>query len=222
MKRTKEEAEETRRTIFKAALKVFSQRGYSGTRLEDVAAEAEVTRGAIYWHFKNKSHLYSSLLCEGYFGYGQRIQRILETDKSPLSKIRGLLKETLVSLGEDEEYRAVQELLFFKTEMLQNQDHAIKEIVKHNQKLKRDISHLVEKGIEIGEIDPETDSDLASLALISYLNGIEFTWMSTPRSFSVTDKADDLIEFMLQTIVQEATSRPPLSPFPTKAEIAHS
>ena len=59
-RRTKAEAQETRRAIMKAAMRQFSQQGWSATSLVDVAREAGVTRGAIYWHFENKEEL---LLC---------------------------------------------------------------------------------------------------------------------------------------------------------------
>ncbi len=57
MRKTKEEAAETRQALLRAALAVFSRQGYAATRLEDVAHEAGVTRGAIYWHFKSKADL---------------------------------------------------------------------------------------------------------------------------------------------------------------------
>ena len=47
MSRTKEEAEVTKQRLLKAALDVFSRKGYADTRLEDIAAEAGVTRGAM-------------------------------------------------------------------------------------------------------------------------------------------------------------------------------
>src|SRR5512141_3213871 len=64
MKRTKEEAAITRATVLKAALSVFSAKGYAAATLDDVAQSAKVTRGAIYWHFKSKADLYNTLIQE--------------------------------------------------------------------------------------------------------------------------------------------------------------
>ena len=64
MRRTKEEAEQTRQDLLDAALTVFSQKGYTATRLEDVARTAGVTRGAIYHHFGSKADLYGALIEE--------------------------------------------------------------------------------------------------------------------------------------------------------------
>ncbi|MDP5008977.1 MAG: TetR family transcriptional regulator, partial [Glaciimonas sp.] len=60
---TKEEALETRTRILDAAVDVFYTRGVSHTSLADVATAAGVTRGAIYWHFKNKGDLFDAM-CE--------------------------------------------------------------------------------------------------------------------------------------------------------------
>ncbi|WEZ82335.1 TetR family transcriptional regulator [Rhizobium sp. 32-5/1] len=61
MRRTKAEAEETRHRILNAAERVFYAKGVSNATLEDVAGEAGVTRGAIYWHFANKTDLFLAL-----------------------------------------------------------------------------------------------------------------------------------------------------------------
>lgn len=61
-KRTHAEALQTKRSILDAAAKVFTANGFTKTSLSDIAREAEVTRGAIYWHFENKTELLSALI----------------------------------------------------------------------------------------------------------------------------------------------------------------
>jgi AcrR family transcriptional regulator len=61
MRRTKAEAEETRNSILGAAERVFFEKGVSNASLDDVARAAGVTRGAIYWHFSNKTDLFLEL-----------------------------------------------------------------------------------------------------------------------------------------------------------------
>lgn len=61
-RRTKEQAAETREKILAAALEVFSRRGYSLTTVNDIAKEIGLTKGAVYWHFKNKPDLLASMI----------------------------------------------------------------------------------------------------------------------------------------------------------------
>lgn len=63
-KRTHADALETRRTILQSALNMFSEKGYEKTSLSDIARDAGVTRGAIYWHFEDKGELLYELCLE--------------------------------------------------------------------------------------------------------------------------------------------------------------
>ena len=60
-RKTKQQALETRQHILDVAIRLFSQQGVSATSLAQIAQAAGVTRGAIYWHFKNKSDLFSEI-----------------------------------------------------------------------------------------------------------------------------------------------------------------
>ncbi|MBV5333220.1 TetR family transcriptional regulator, partial [bacterium] len=61
-RKTKEEAQETRKAILDAAETVFQERGVSRTSLAEIATAAGVTRGAIYWHFANKAELFDAMI----------------------------------------------------------------------------------------------------------------------------------------------------------------
>lgn len=61
MRRSKADAEQTRMTILDAAERVFCERGVAQATLEQVARAAGVTRGAFYWHFKDKEDVLSAL-----------------------------------------------------------------------------------------------------------------------------------------------------------------
>jgi AcrR family transcriptional regulator len=55
-------AAERRQVVLRAAAELFSERGYGGTRLDDVAAVAGVTKPIVYRHFESKKALYLALL----------------------------------------------------------------------------------------------------------------------------------------------------------------
>lgn len=52
----------TRERILSAAMGVFAQKGWQKTSLDEVASAAGMTKGAIYWHFRNKNDLFFALL----------------------------------------------------------------------------------------------------------------------------------------------------------------
>ncbi|MFI5614928.1 ScbR family autoregulator-binding transcription factor [Amycolatopsis sp. NPDC051903] len=75
-----ERAEQTRRTILTAAASRFDAVGFLGASLSDILAEAGVTKGALYFHFKSKEDLADALMQEQ-FGV---------LDSSPLLENPGL------------------------------------------------------------------------------------------------------------------------------------
>ncbi|MDO9218440.1 MAG: TetR family transcriptional regulator, partial [Lacisediminimonas sp.] len=61
-RRTKEEALETREKLLDAAEHLFQAQGVSHTSLQDIARRAGATRGAVYWHFKDKADLFNAMM----------------------------------------------------------------------------------------------------------------------------------------------------------------
>ena len=55
-------AERTREQILRAGLKVFSEKGFEGATMDDIALELEATKGLLYYHFKTKEEILSAIL----------------------------------------------------------------------------------------------------------------------------------------------------------------
>src|SRR6478736_1852586 len=55
---------EARKELLAAALRVFARRGYREAGVDEIAAEAGYSKGALYWHFSSKAELLTALLDE--------------------------------------------------------------------------------------------------------------------------------------------------------------
>ena len=64
MRKTKEDAELTKQNLLEAAFQLFLENGYDRTSLEQICQLAQVTRGAAYWHFKNKYEIFENTVIE--------------------------------------------------------------------------------------------------------------------------------------------------------------
>ena len=73
MRKTKTEAQKTRQHLLDAALEVFWRDGVTRASLQAIAQEAGVTRGALYWHFKNKEDLFETLFEQQYADFLPRL-----------------------------------------------------------------------------------------------------------------------------------------------------
>jgi len=72
-----ESKDQTHRLLLDAAERVFVRLGYQGATLDGIAAEAGFTKGAVYWHFKNKEALFLELLAQGMRGSAVDAEQIL-------------------------------------------------------------------------------------------------------------------------------------------------
>ena len=75
-RRTKDEAEATRNALLDAAEKMFYKRGVTRTSLEEVAKAAGMTRGAVYWHFKDKIELCEAMLDRVFLPQEDMLERL--------------------------------------------------------------------------------------------------------------------------------------------------
>lgn len=62
MRRTKEDAEKTRQDILASAMDIFCEKGYSKTTFDEIAKRINLTKGAIYWNFRNKPDIVAALI----------------------------------------------------------------------------------------------------------------------------------------------------------------
>jgi TetR/AcrR family fatty acid metabolism transcriptional regulator len=83
--------QDRRRTILRAAVEVFSKKGYHGCRIADVAREAGVAYGLVYHYFKNKDELLESVFTSGWSGFVGRIQEQVAAGGSLPEQVRGVV-----------------------------------------------------------------------------------------------------------------------------------
>ncbi len=63
-RKTKEDTEQTRLAILDSALLTFYEKGFSRTTFDEIAKRINLTKGAVYWHFKNKADLIAAIIKE--------------------------------------------------------------------------------------------------------------------------------------------------------------
>lgn len=80
-----------RRVILRAAVEVFSRKGYHGCRIQDVAKEAGVAYGLVYHYFKNKDELLESVFASGWQSFLARVQGEISTDHHVAARVKGIV-----------------------------------------------------------------------------------------------------------------------------------
>lgn len=200
MRKTKEETEITRQRLLKAALDVFSQKGYSDTRLEDIADQAEVTRGAIYHHFNNKAELYTVLVSEASAKLAAVLQDAITAGGTTLEVLRRIFVDTLVFAARDDEQRAISELIMFKTSVTPELEGGLQMKREGNRVMVEMVTQMVAQGMSNGEIRHNIAPQSVALGMLALQNGLLALWLMNPDLFSLGDRAGEIADLYISGI----------------------
>ncbi|MBK8551199.1 MAG: TetR family transcriptional regulator [Ignavibacteria bacterium] len=91
MKRTKDDAELTKKKLIEFAFKELINSGFENAGLESIAVKAGVTRGAVYWHFKNKDDLLDSIIEYKDLESLKLAGEIFNSEQDPFEKLKQLV-----------------------------------------------------------------------------------------------------------------------------------
>lgn len=198
MRRTKEEAAVTRTAVLKAALSVFSEKGYAAATLDDVAEAAKVTRGAIYWHFKGKADLYNTLVEEFSARGAAVVQAAVEEGGTLLDILRRVFVSQCALIEDDQEARAVMELALFKTGHDPELQAGREKQIEAGNALIAGIAGAMRMGVEQGILRDDIDLTDMARAFLAFENGAIQQWLASPRSFSLKESAESFTDILIK------------------------
>ena len=180
MKRSKEDAAKTRQKVIDAALKLFGQRGYSGTTLRLIADEAGCSRGPIYWHFANKEELFEEILA---YSQAPLEKLIAQCDDShePIEAASNFARQWLSLLFEDTYYRQSFEILLNKTEYTESVSPSLERERALTVSLISTFAGFVDRYRQQSNSQACTDSQVVAISMYSYLMGVTQSWMVNPK-----------------------------------------
>ena len=197
MRRTKDEAAVTRSAVLKAALAVFSSKGYAAATLDDIAKAARVTRGAIYWHFKSKADLYNTLTSELSSRGADLVQQAVAEGGSLLEILRRIFVRQCTLIEEDREARAVMELALSKTGTDPELQAGRKKQLEAGSALIEGIAGAMQQGIAQGVLRSDLDPADMARAFLAFENGAIQLWLTSPKSFSLKQSAESFAEILI-------------------------
>lgn len=82
-------------SIKSAALHLFSERGYNGVSIQEIAARAKVSKGLVYNYFESKESLFGSLIVESFERSEPMVQALYKKDLPPFERLELMSRETI-------------------------------------------------------------------------------------------------------------------------------
>ncbi len=162
--RKERERERRRQQIMVAAKRVFTEKGFNKTTMEDIAREAELSTGTLYLYFKNKEELFASLSFRILQYLLIRLEHVTkEKGKSPEEKIEAL-KEALYDVYEFDPLIIINMFHLQSSETLMNLSPQILSDMKEmSRKAMREMAKIFKEGIDEGlfiERHPQALTDI--------------------------------------------------------------
>ncbi|MDF7806907.1 TetR family transcriptional regulator [Pontiellaceae bacterium B12219] len=198
MRRTKEEAGKTREAILMAALDVFYKKGVSRATLADIGKEAGVTRGAVYWHFKDKIDLFLQL--DEYMAQTRRFTPEYWSDESitSLADLRQRVVDRLMKFFDDPIVHKFQILIFSRMEYIDD----FKAFTVNEEQYQRacivELEKVLARLIESGQVRSDIRPRHAARHFYVYMDGLYDCWSIDETEFLVRDELEELTdEFMM-------------------------
>lgn len=204
-RRTKEEAQETRTRIIDTAEELFHRRGLSRTSLHDIAQAAGVTRGAVYWHFKDKAELFNAMMDRATLPFEQsRIQQNDDLRADPLGRLRANMMTALTVTANDPHVRRVFEIALHKVEYVDEQQALLDRHLAERNRCVMEAELALRAAMEQGLIKTESTSRAIALTLFSLLDGLLHNWLLDRDAFDLVTVGAAAIDIHLAGLQCEA------------------
>jgi TetR/AcrR family acrAB operon transcriptional repressor len=197
MRRTQEEAEQTRKDLLSAGLKVFSQKGYQAARLSDIAAAAGVTRGAIYHHFGGKEELYFALMEEATTKGNAVMGEAIRQGGTFLEISSRIMALSFKYLEDNPEFAATVALSLSRPPEIAR---AIQMNTQESQANLDRIANMMKAGLESGALRTGLSPHNLARSFMSFQQGVMAIWLSDPKAFSIKEQAEALTDIFIYGI----------------------
>ncbi|MBL0513232.1 MULTISPECIES: TetR family transcriptional regulator [Aeromonas] len=206
-RRTKEEAQQTRCHIMSTALNLFCQQGLAKTNLTDIAKAADLTRGAIYWHFKNKEELFVTLWEELCAPLSHQLDACVdEQEPDPLGKLRSFLKEVMHKISTEPAHQQMFTIMF-NLESLEGEAISLRDHMRvQSFNFFRDLEITLANAVRLGHLPQTLDLHRAATLLHCTLDGYIINWLHFPERINLIREADFLLDTLFGLLANPSPS----------------
>jgi len=197
-RRTKADASATRDSLLDAAEALFHEQGVARTSLQHIAQRAGVTRGAVYWHFKDKPDLFHAMVERMTLPLEQaaRDWQAQTQDDAP-EYIRQVMRMVLARVAKDARTRRVFEILLLKVEHVGELKRLRERDMAAKQAFIAQVQAHIAHAAQLRALHLRTLPQDAALALCALFDGLLLHWLLT-RDFDLQQVGQQAVEGYLR------------------------
>jgi AcrR family transcriptional regulator len=191
---TQERARDRQRRILDAALDVFSRRGFRAASVDEIALEAETSKGGVYFHFPGKQRIFRALLDFSARRLRERVEAAIERESEPVERADAALLTVLRTFGE---HRSLARLFMIEA-LGAGKEFQDRLLEVHNEYIDLIQRHL-DAALADGLIEP-VDTRLASRAWFGALNEVILHWLVNDDPAELEDAYAGLRPLLLRSV----------------------
>lgn len=197
-RKTKEDAQLTCAALLDAAERVFYENGVAGTTLNDIASAAGLTRGAIYWHFKDKSDLLAALFTRAMLPMEAMLNELEQaSDAQPLQALRTMCVQALCNLAHSPEQQRVFSIMFLKCEQVGEVAHILDDKHAKKEECLAQVVTVLHRAVSVGHLPADTDVVLAQQVISNFMAGTMREWLFAPEAYALDTCAPAMVDMLL-------------------------
>ncbi|CAG4890498.1 TetR family transcriptional regulator [Paraburkholderia saeva] len=201
VRRTKEEALETRNRILDAAEQVFFEKGVSRTSLADIAQAAGVTRGAIYWHFANKGDLFTEMFDRVLLPLDELKAASLDPEEpDPLGRMIDICILCLRDTANDPRRRRVFDILFMKCEFVEDMGPVMARCQNNMRDGLESMRGGVRNAISKGQLPADLEVSRAVSMIHAFISGSLRDMLFLPGAFDFGEHAEAMVHALFDSL----------------------
>jgi len=191
---------DTSRRILTQAMKIFVEKGYHGTSIDDITRAAKLTKGALYWYFKSKEDLLKQIVEE----YEKRfLDEMIQT----VTEVKGAILDKI-----EKYFRYNPAFAYYNRDLCVSFDTLAAELIgAHHgieaefrriyRKYQEFLSNLIVQGKKEKVFKREMDEDLSAPVIIAFHVGILLQWSMNKDEIDGKAYVNTFKKIMLQGLI---------------------
>lgn len=197
-RRTKADAQATRAGLLDAAEHLFQSRGVARTSLNDIALAAGTTRGAIYWHFKDKADLFVAMMERVTLPLEQTLAMTdLACGHSPVQQLRHAILQAMRLIARDEQTRRVLLIAAHKVEYTDELCAVQQRHLDSQNAALQYIHTALAAAFAAHAKTPPVPLQAAAAGLQMLVEGLLHQWLLEPESADLVDTCASVLDVYL-------------------------
>ncbi len=180
--------------ILQAAMKIFSRKGYASARMEEIAEEADLSVGILYWYYKGKIDIVLALMKMDIEPDIENLQSLLTAPESCRARLwklfEGLQEDNVIAL------KLWAELYHLAA----REARVRKQLFAYNAQYRALAETIIQQGIERGEFRADVDAPSAAFALQALFDGFLLNRSLAPKFPNLDAMLKNSYDFLMEGV----------------------